>query len=281
MDLTAYSPAIQNLARLGAPDRKALWLDYNKLGVTQADAPDLAAILENIQVFEQMESDDPRLWLLFHTCRALAQVQGAAAVPTFLSLIGRVEAESDERIDQDLPRVFAHIGSPAFSELDKYLRNRKHPERARQTAADGLAEIAKDEPLHRDEAIKVLSEILHGYTKNSAHFNSILIRQLQKLKSVEAAPLVKEVFDSGRIDLDVVNDWEDYQVAVGLLEKRLTPRQTNRTGFDLHAPGYLDGMILAQAEKAARQRAAETARKEKHKRKSAKANRKKNRGKKK
>ncbi len=91
------------------------------------------------------------------------------------------------------------------------------------------------------------------------------------LKATEAAPLVERVFQANVVDLSVVGDFEHYQIAVGLLEKRLTPPPRY---------GYFDEPQLEwDADKKARQeeerRKRQQAQKEKKKRKKAKKNRKK------
>lgn len=39
---------------------------------------------------------------------------------------------------------------------------------------------------------------------------------------MEAAPLAEEIFNAGRAELEVAGDYEDYQIRVGLLQKRVT-----------------------------------------------------------
>lgn len=39
---------------------------------------------------------------------------------------------------------------------------------------------------------------------------------------MEAAPLAEEIFKAGRAEIEVAGDYEDYQIRVGLLQKRVT-----------------------------------------------------------
>jgi hypothetical protein len=41
----------------------------------------------------------------------------------------------------------------------------------------------------------------------------------------ESADVIEQAFASGRVDLMVRGDWEDVQIELGLLDKRITPRR--------------------------------------------------------
>jgi hypothetical protein len=97
--------------------------------------------------------------------------------------------------------------------------------------------------------------------------NAFSLSCLAELKAVEAAPLAEEIFKSGRAELEVAGDYEDYQIRVGLLKRRLTPSKFG----NLTNPAIRQAFVDISAEK---NRAREKDKKEKSKRKQAKKARK-------
>jgi hypothetical protein len=99
-----------------------------------------------------------------------------------------------------------------------------------------------------------------------------MISDLLDLRQPSTYPLVEEAFEAGSVDESIIGDWEDFQVAVGLLQERLT--KARYSWLDLPA----EEDVEIQAEKA---QAKKQAQKEKNKHKQEKKSRKQNRKKKK
>ena len=50
----------------------------------------------------------------------------------------------------------------------------------------------------------------------------------EKLRAVEAAPVMERAFSAGLVDEAVHGDWEDAQIELGLKKSREQPRKPNR-----------------------------------------------------
>ena len=54
--------------------------------------------------------------------------------------------------------------------------------------------------------------------------NTFILNALLDLTAVESAALIEQAFAANIVDESVVGDWEDMQIALGLLDERLTPQ---------------------------------------------------------
>ncbi|HEU0298899.1 MAG TPA: hypothetical protein VFR37_05575, partial [Longimicrobium sp.] len=78
-------------------------------------------------------------------------------------------------------------------------------------------------PQVRDEVAALLTDQLRRWAEQDGTMNAFLIADLLDLPAVEAAPVMREAFEAGAVDESVAGDWENVQVALGLLDKRTTP----------------------------------------------------------
>jgi hypothetical protein len=115
------------------------------------------------------------------------------------------------------------IGPEAIPSLVAYLADRKHGLWARVAVCVSLEEIGKRYPESRDACVDGLQTRLQEFKQNNETLNAFLISSLVELKAVKAAPLVERAYQANKVDISVLGDFEDFQVEVGLLEKRLTP----------------------------------------------------------
>lgn len=270
--------SVQNLFKLGLSWDQAAWPDYSAMDVRPEHTPALISVLKRTRaIWDEYEDYDsePEAWAPMHAWRALGQFRAVEAIPALLELPDLIDDYDAEIIQEELPQVFASIGPAAIPALTDYLNNPEHDMWALLCAAEGLTQIAKQHPQSRAEIVNTISNALRNFSEQDATYNAFLAGYLKDLKAVEAAPLVEEAFQADQIDETVFGDWEDYQVNVGLLEKRLTPR------FSPQAPlhNLNDGLPAEERRFIQLERKAD--KKEKNKRKQAKAMRSKNRKKKK
>jgi hypothetical protein len=83
---------------------------------------------------------------------------------------------------------------------------------------------------------------------------------------VEAAPLVERAYQADRVDLSILGDYEDFQMAIGLLKKRQTPPPRYQWLREPEAQWQAD----KKAQREVEQRQRQLAKKDKQKRKQAK-----------
>jgi hypothetical protein len=91
-------------------------------------------------------------------------------------------------------------------------------------AANALVQLARRFPETRDAVVAALTRQLRWWARHDPALNNILVAELVELAAVEAAPVMEEVYAAGAVDTWYAGDWEDVQVALGLLPERITAK---------------------------------------------------------
>ena len=272
MDFTHFPPAVQKLSNIAIDWETYEWPDYCGMGIGPEHIADLIQILERTPEYWMAaeineEQDGPKFWTPMHAWRALGQLHALEAIPALLKLLHLSDEFDMEIIQEELPLVFEQIGPAALPALFNYLGDAQNGAWDRLTAAEAAQRIALDNPEYRPKVVDELMAALEGYASQEPHYNGFLILELSKLKAVEAAPLVEEAYRSEMVDELIMGDLEDFQIAVGLLDHRLTSAR-----FNLTTP-YTEGMLGKSA--APRREDKKTRQKLKMEKRSRKKNRKK------
>ncbi|HET7234471.1 MAG TPA: hypothetical protein VFJ16_30945 [Longimicrobium sp.] len=93
----------------------------------------------------------------------------------------------------------------------------------RAAAGRALADVAFEYPERRDEVVAVLIKQLEDWAHQGPLLNALLVSYLAELQAVDAAPVIEAAFAAGAVDPTVNGDWEDVQIALALLDERVTP----------------------------------------------------------
>ncbi|SFP96991.1 DUF1186 domain-containing protein [Pseudomonas borbori] len=233
MPLSDYRPPVAQLLTLGDPLIEQDGMSYRQLGLSEADVPELCRLAQAATLYDD-EADDLQVYASVHAWRALGELRAEAAVDT---LIGELHhAETDDWVAEELPAILGRIGAAAIAPLTTYLEDYDNDTWARFAAVSSLTAIARAFPANRDRCVAILSEQLTRFTEQDTDINALLIGELCTLAAVEAAPLMEQAFAADAVDMTVMGDWEDVQIELGLLERRLTPRP-NYYGYGLPTPG--------------------------------------------
>lgn len=265
---TKYSEIVQQCFLRGEPEWED-WDDYVALGFTPGHVPELIDILENTsQIWNEAGKEDRVEWAPIHAWRALSQLGAAEALPVML-LLHETEGDSDW-VGEEIPVALVHFGPLILEDLRAYLCEPKHDQWTRIGVARAMQMIAVKYPENRADAITALCAGLELFEQNDETVNGFIISYLAELNAREAAPLVARAFQSGPVDLSIMGDYEEFQIAVGLLNERITPRP--KYGWFL--PGI--GQALAEAAQM-KKKDRQAEKKAKGKRKSAKKARKRSR----
>ncbi|HEY5731089.1 MAG TPA: DUF1186 domain-containing protein [Anaerolineales bacterium] len=223
-----YTEPVASLVELGRPHGGA-WLDYSTLGLTHDHIPDLIRLAEDNEMRFMFPPEDapddidlPEWYAQIHAWRALGQLKAVEAIPSILGILHQVDDEDDDWIGEDAEDVFAKIGPTAIDPISEYLRDDTNGMYARVSAAKSLYAIGKTYPETRDECVKILASILENYKENDEGLNGFIIYDLVRLRAVEHIDLIERAFESGNVDEMIMGDFEDVQVELGLLEKRIT-----------------------------------------------------------
>jgi len=222
---TDFSSPVNKLIALGEKDaRSGKWPDIVELGITPEHIPELLRIIDETESFWPEEPvDDPQVYAPIHAWRALGQLKAEQAVPALIELVIWNEDENADWIMEDIPDVMGMIGPVSIPPLRDHLTDPDKLTWASVTFAHCLAEIGQQHAESRAACVEVLQAGLEQYKQNDETINGFIVSFLAELKAVEAAPLVERAYQADLVEMSVIGDYEDFQIEVGLLEKRLTP----------------------------------------------------------
>jgi hypothetical protein len=219
----AYHGPVAQLLSLGDVRGRREWSDYPALGLTAEHVPDLARMALDEEL-HRADGESAEVWAPLHAWRALGQLRAAAAIEALLKLLDRVDAYDDDWVGEELPEVFGMIGPAALPGLRDFLADPGHGLWARVAASASLAKIAQHAPVYRDQVVAVITEQLRHYAKQDRTLNAFLVDALAvELKAQESASVIEEAYAHKRVDLSVLGDWEEAQIYMGLLDRRLSP----------------------------------------------------------
>jgi hypothetical protein len=221
---TSYLPPLDQLLALGRPKMgsREPWPDYLGMGFTGEHVPELVRMATDAELVEGDAESAPTYGGI-HAWRTLGLLRAEAAVEPLIELL---ETDDDWALDE-VPDVLGMIGPAALEPLRGALAKWSLAEdsRAARAAAAAVAEIVECFPEARDAAVAALSRQLRWWARHDPSLNTMLVHYLVVLKAVEAAPLIEEAFAAGAVEVWWFDDdWEDVQVALGLLPERITPR---------------------------------------------------------
>jgi len=200
--------------------------DYLKIGFTGEHIPDLIRLVEDKELrnlpWDEKGNVPPQVYAQVHAWRALAQLDAVEAIPSFIALLHYIDEDGDDYIGEEIPVILGKLGVTAIDPCREYLANPSHGTFARAAAGYALSEVGKQHPEARDACVRALMSTLQDYQNDDETVNAFNLSYLAELKAVEAAPLAEEIFKAGRAEIEVGGDYEDYQIRVGLLQKRVT-----------------------------------------------------------
>jgi len=272
-----YPYPVSQLLALGRPDDE--WDDYSVLGITLGDVPELIRLLGDIDLRfgpapEGLSGEEflPEWSAQIHAWRALAQLKAVEAIPAILGIFEQIDTQDDEWLQSEAEDVFALIGPDSVEPLGEYLLDDSNLMYARGAAATCLRKLAQEYPETRAACVRYIASALENYENQDEGLNAFLIVELVELRDTEHLGLMEKAFDDECVDEFVMGDFEDVQVALGLLEERAQPRKRKFPSFSIP---QMDGERFVPAPKKPNIEA-----REKKKRKQEKKSRKKNRKKK-
>ncbi len=270
----SYAEPVARLLALGEPkDCYGEWEDQPGLGLGAEHVPDLIRMATDEEL-HTADSESAEVWAPLHAWRALGRLGAEEAVEPLLGMLHRVDDEEDDWLADDLPEVMASVGAGAVPALAAHIKEEAHGVSARITASMALSEIGRWHPAERDVCVAALTSQLEHFAVNGEDLNGFLISALLDLDGVEAAPVMERAFEADAVDLTLQGDWEDVQIELRLLTKRITPRPRS-WGLGPAALGENRSRAVASASSSGKKRV--KTKKKKAQRKAQKKARKKNR----
>ena len=164
----SYQPPLDQLLTLGQPKRHGTEVDYAKLGIGREHVPELIRMATD-QALNSGPSDSKLVWAPVHAWWALAQLRAEEAVVPLLGLLPRIDANQDDWIGEDMPRVLAAIGPSAIEPVTAYLADTTHDDWARVAAAITLGRVGQAHPETRAECVARLNRATGAVRRAIGH----------------------------------------------------------------------------------------------------------------
>ena len=156
--------------------------------------------------------DAPKVYAPTHAVQLLRMIGAEEAAEP---LLGLLDLDQDW-VGEELPDVYAGIGSAAIPHLQAYLADPEQYAFARIRAAHTLKEIATAHPAERDRVVAILHEHLRQGRQVDRTLNAFLISYLTDLRAEEVLDDVKAAYLADKVDLTVVGNWNDVLQKFGL-----------------------------------------------------------------
>jgi len=232
MAISDYSEPVAHLLTQGECLRRDVqsWLDYQSLGIRNADIPSLIQMATDHDLYE-LESEASEGWAPVHAWRALGQLRAETAVdPLLQQAIEYYDHEGWwDWMATEFPKVFALIGDKTLPHLAAWVRDKTQSEWVQVLAIEGIETLAgqSSDPSDstRRSCIEILLEELTQFPDNDPVVNAFLIGALAELEVIEAAPLMEQAFTAGTVDEMLYGDWNEIQVRLGLKSRAEVPRK--------------------------------------------------------
>lgn len=192
-----------------------------------SDVPTLISVVTDPEL-HSAPGDHSAIWAPIHALRLLGSLRAESAIAPALGLLRRIDENDDDWIGSEIAAALSRIGAPAIPAATAYLADDKHPPYARLAAARVLGAIARMHAECRTTCVEALVTQLGAHLVQSPDFNGLLISELLDIPAPEAAPAIERAFASKRVDEDIVGNWEDVQIELGLKPRREPPAKPDQ-----------------------------------------------------
>lgn len=260
------SPAEQ-LLRMDMPnDIWYDWPDYLEIGFSKEHIPELIHLATDMDLL-LTDREEADIWGPVHAWRVLGLLKAEDAIEPLVKLFQPFE-DWDWAIEE-IPGVLVMIGPAALPYLEHYLFEHDWSDGARINVGETLLNFAMQFPETRVRCAEAFRSSLEDCDRNSSLLNAILIGFLIELEAVEAAPVIEKAFERNAVDIMVTGDWEDVQIALGLLEERKKPPPYSDPFSKLFHQFHEENVVRKRkkAKKKTRQKMAKATRKKQRKKK--------------
>jgi Protein of unknown function (DUF1186) len=240
--MSDYPPPLDKLLTLGSPrdlSGLAQWEDYLELGFESEHVPDLIRMATDPELLEPEDAETDVVWAPVHAWRLLGVFRAEAAVEPLLEVLRKEDEQKADWATDDIPQVFARIGSAALPRLAAFLTDTSKGMWARARVGEALKRMAREHPETREECVAIITRQLERLDRGDTELNGILVSELLDLKAEEAAPVIQRAFDARSVDESIVGRWEHVEWELGLRAEEPPPYTGNRDLILFPPPGLL------------------------------------------
>ena len=230
MTSTIYSGLVAKVLGYGdirkSPFQFHEYYNYLADGFDRSHVPDLIRILnDDDDELADADADSSEVWAQSHAWRILRQLRATEAIVPLLHLLRYIDERDDDWVQEEVPGVLAQIGPAVLGPAADFLADPENGVWACVGALTAIEAIGKEYPESRARCVQIVSQQLEQFAVQDGILNAALIDCLTEFKAVETAPLIKQAFASGNVDMTLHGDWEDVQIELGLLAERTTAEQ--------------------------------------------------------
>jgi hypothetical protein len=170
MTESMYSPPVTQLLTYADCLKLRKWPQYvEELSLGTEHIPDLIRMATDMNL-NWADSESLEVWAPTHAWRALGQLKAEAAITPLLSVAD--ELEDNDWFNEEMPIIFAMMGTAAIPDLKTFLATPTHKLFSRVMAAESLEAIGKAYPDARADCVAVITEQLVEVTGGGVSTNT-------------------------------------------------------------------------------------------------------------
>lgn len=147
---------------------------------------------------------EPSSWAPYHALLMLGQLRAHEAAGRLFPLL---EQENDWLSDR-LAVVWGQMGPQAEPPLWDYASDVRHAPERRAIVLLGLALVAENYAGHREPVVNRLAGLLQGASAEDREANAYVVHVLRRLQAVEAADVIAEAFEQGKVDDSIIAPYD-------------------------------------------------------------------------
>ena len=196
-----YSSPVNKLLSYGDPRDFEKWPDYLQLGFTEEHVPELIKMARETDLIFS-ESEEFENWAPVHAWRVLGQLKAKEASEPLMNLFH--ELEDEDWSDEELPTVFALIGTSTLPFLARYLADKSRNVSPRISAASCINEVGKLNKNVSENCIALLTAQLEKYEENPPELNGFLIWFLTDFKALDSLSIIQEAYQRECVDESII-----------------------------------------------------------------------------
>lgn len=224
MPIADYQPPVAKLLTYGEckPTRIEDWPNYvQELALQKNHIPALLKMVAD----ESLNSEQAKgleIWAPIHAWRALGQLE---ALATAEPLLEQLEDRFNDWAHEEIPIALSLMGPSVMPAVQQYLAAPSHDVCGRISAIDYFRKLESRHPQEHNRCIEVITNQLAKHQENEPAFNGFLIAGLCDLHAVEKASDIEQAFAANHVDLSIMGDWDEAQVALGLKTRQEVPHK--------------------------------------------------------
>ncbi|MTJ15350.1 hypothetical protein FJR11_22855 [Anabaena sp. UHCC 0187] len=224
-----------------SPDK---WPNYDELGITTEHIPELIRLATDEDFYTIHHND-----LLYyesglleyapiHAIRILGKFRVEEAIEPLITLLSKFDKFDfkDEILfilDEELKNVLSLIGLPVIPALSTYIADDSHGQFSRIIAILTIKTIASIYPEYYQYCVTSLCQQLESFRDNDPEFNGHIVWVLSDMNAIDCLPLIERAFQAGCVDEDVIGDYDEVLVKLGLKDiTDISPKTIKATGTE-------------------------------------------------